>query len=66
MVDDNDNILIMGKPNNVCISVKDIPLLGKRGLGNILIKGSTISKITKIFIFCKNDKHFNPEEFDDD
>ena len=48
MVDDNDNILIMGKPNNVCISVKDIPLLGKRGLGNILIKGSTISKITKI------------------
>lgn len=48
IVTDEDNILLIGKPNSICISSKDIPLLTKVGMGNIMIKNSTINKIVKI------------------
>lgn len=48
IVTDEDNILLIGKPNSICISSKDIPLLTKVGMGNIMIKNSTIDKIVKI------------------
>ena len=48
MVDEEDNILMIGKPNNLCISVKDMPELSKGAQGNKMIKAGTISSICKI------------------
>ena len=48
IVDDNDEILLLGKPSSICISSKDIPQLGRTGLGNIMIKNSTLTKVVKL------------------
>ena len=48
IVSNDDNILLIGKPNSICISSNDIPLLTKAGMGNIMIKNSKISKIVKL------------------
>ena len=47
MIDDDDNILLSGVSNTICISVKDIPLTSKTAEGNILSKNRVLS-ITKI------------------
>lgn len=48
MISDEDNILISGNTSSVCISAKDVPLLGRIAAGNIMIKGNRIISITKI------------------
>lgn len=48
MVSDEDNILICGNVTSICISAKEIPLLGKTALGNILIKSSKVIAISKV------------------
>ena len=48
MISDEDNILIIGKPNSICISATDVPLLGRVGAGNSMIKNSEIKSIVKI------------------
>lgn len=47
MVSDEDNILISGTRTSICISAKDIPLMGKLTQGNILSKNNIVST-TKI------------------
>ena len=48
MISDEDNILISGNSSSVCISARDVPLLGRTAAGNIMIKGNKILSITKI------------------
>ena len=48
MVSDEDNILIVGKPNSICVAATDIPLLSRDTLGNLMVKGSLIKGVTKI------------------
>lgn len=48
MVDDSDNLLIVGKPKSICISTKDIPKLSRTSIGNIMLKNSLISSIVKL------------------
>ena len=48
LVDDTDNILLVGVPNSICISAKDIPDLGRISLGNQMIKNSLVKKVVKI------------------
>lgn len=48
ILSNDDNILLIGKPNSICISSNDIPLLTKAGMGNVMIKNSKISKIVKL------------------
>lgn len=48
LVEDKDNILLVGDQTSICISAKDIPTLGKASLGNIMIKGNTVMSITKL------------------
>jgi len=48
MISDEDNILLSGDKNSVCISTKEIPLLNKLSQGNILIKNNRVLSITKI------------------
>lgn len=45
LVNDNDSILLTGKPNSICISATDIPVLGRAGIGNIIIKNDVQSVI---------------------
>ena len=48
MISDEDNILLVGSNGSICISAIDVPLLNKSSNGNILIKNSRVSSITKI------------------
>lgn len=48
LVDDTDNILLVGIPNSICISAKDIPELTRVAVGNQMIKNSVIKKVVKI------------------
>ena len=48
LVEDTDNILIMGKPNSICIAAKDIPLTGRPASGNLMLKGSVVTAAVKI------------------
>lgn len=48
LVSDEDSILLVGIPNSICISAKDIPLQSRVALGNQLIKSGKITSITKV------------------
>ena len=48
MVSDEDLILLSGNKTSICFSSKDIPSLGKTGVGNIMIKNSRVLSVTKI------------------
>lgn len=48
MIDKEDNILLFGTPNSICISSTDIPELGRSTMGNIVMKNSTINSIAKL------------------
>ena len=45
LISDDDSVLLTGKPNSICISATDIPLLGRAGIGNIIIKNDVQSVI---------------------
>lgn len=47
-VDEKTDLLIVGKPNNICISAKDLPILSRIGIGNIVIKDSKIQRVVRI------------------
>jgi DNA gyrase subunit A len=48
LIDNTDNILLVGVPNSICISAEDVPDLGRISLGNQMIKNSIIKKVVKI------------------
>ena len=48
LVENKDNVLVVGDQTSICISAKDIPSLGKASLGNIMIKGNNVMSVTKI------------------
>lgn len=45
MVDDEDSIFLVGKPNSICIKATEIPLLTRTSMGNIMMKGNVISAV---------------------
>lgn len=48
MVSDEDNILLSGNKTSICISAKDVPLISKVGIGNIMVKNNKVLSMTKI------------------
>lgn len=48
MISDEDNLLLVGKPNSICISATDIPNLGRVSLGNIMLKNSKVVSVVKL------------------
>ena len=48
LVADEDSILLVGTPNSICISAKDIPAQGRTAAGNQLIKKGKITSCTKV------------------
>ena len=47
MVNDEDNILLVGK-TSICVAATDIPQLGRAATGNIMIKNGQINSVTKL------------------
>ena len=48
MVSDEDNILIVGNKSSICVAATDIPVLGRTGIGNQMIKSGKVSTISKV------------------
>lgn len=48
MLDDTDNILIVGNYSSICVSATEVPLIGKTAAGNIMVKNNRVLSITKI------------------
>jgi DNA gyrase subunit A len=47
LVNDSDSVLLVGTANSVCISAKDMPILGRSAIGNLMIKGN-IKSVSKV------------------
>ena len=43
-----DNLLIIGKPNSICVSSIDLPVLSRISLGNQMIKDAKVQSVIKI------------------
>lgn len=43
LVEDNDNVLVVGKTNGICVSATEIPLLSRSSIGNQILKDSVLS-----------------------
>lgn len=48
LVDDNDMILILGVKKSICIDSKDVPLVSKSAIGNIMIKDNIVTSTVKV------------------
>lgn len=48
MIDNNDDVLLVGLPNSICVSATDIPLMARTSLGNSMIKNSKITSVVKL------------------
>ena len=48
LVDDTDNILVLGDKSSICISAQEIPLLGRTSIGNQVIKNNKINSVSKV------------------
>jgi hypothetical protein len=48
LVANEDNVLLCGEKNSICISAKDIPTLGRTCVGNIMLKGGNLLSATKV------------------
>ena len=48
LISNEDNLLICGAKNSICISAKDIPILSKTAQGNQVIKNDRIISVSKI------------------
>lgn len=48
LVKDSDRVFLSGITNSICISAIEIPLLGRIGIGNLMIKNNLIKKAIKL------------------
>ena len=48
LVEDEDNVLILGDKTNICIDASEIPSLGRASVGNLVIKNSKIKSVSKV------------------
>ncbi len=47
MVNDEDNVLLLGK-TSICVAATDIPLLGRPAVGNLMIKNGQLNSVVKL------------------
>lgn len=48
LIEDNDSLVATGNTNSICISAKDVPLMGRTATGNIIIKGDVVLSVSKV------------------
>lgn len=47
MINDSDNVLLVGATGSICIEAKEIPVATRTSQGNVLIKGTTLTGVSK-------------------
>lgn len=45
-LNDSDRVLLLGKTKSICIEADDIPILGRLGMGNLMIKNDIATRVT--------------------
>lgn len=48
LIEDTDNVLIIGDSTSICISAEDVPVLGRASIGNQVIKNNIIKSVSKV------------------
>jgi DNA gyrase subunit A len=48
LIEDTDNILILGDKSSICIEATDVPTLGRASVGNQIIKNNKILSVSKV------------------
>ena len=48
LIEDTDNVLIIGDSSSICIAGDEIPVLGRSSIGNQVIKNNTIKSVSKV------------------
>ena len=48
LLSDEDNVLLVGKPNSICIAATDVPEMSRVSMGNIMVKNSKVISIVKL------------------
>ena len=48
LIDDSDSLLIIGRPNSICIEAKDISIMGRIAAGVQVVNGSKIERVIKL------------------
>ena len=48
LIEDTDNVLIIGDSSSICIAGNEIPILGRSSIGNQVIKNNTIKSVSKV------------------
>ena len=48
LIDDTDNILVLGDKSSICVSAQEIPLLSRTSIGNQVIKNNKINSVSKV------------------
>ena len=48
LIDDSDSLLIIGRPNSICIEAKDISVMGRIAAGVQIVNGSKIERVIKL------------------
>ena len=48
LVGDTDSLLIIGRPNSICIEAKDISIMGRTAAGVQIVNGSKIERVIKL------------------
>lgn len=48
LIEDGDNILILGDKSSICIEASEIPTLGRPSIGNQIIKNNKILSVSKV------------------
>ena len=48
LIEDTDNVLIIGDSSSICIAGDEIPVLGRSSIGNQVIKNNVIKSVSKV------------------
>ena len=48
LINDSDNLFIIGRPNSICIEAKDISVMGRTAAGVQVVNGSKIERVIKL------------------
>ena len=48
LIEDADNILVIGDSSSICISAEEIPVLSRASIGNQIIKNNVIKSVSKV------------------
>ena len=48
LISDEDNVLLIGNKNSVCIAATEVPLMGRAAIGNMMLKNNNILSVSKV------------------